>query len=60
MKANLRGFPAKGLYGLLKVASDMYYSIRDQMKAYPRYFPSGLVKHFEVGNEYEMDGWMDG
>lgn len=42
---------------LLKVASDQYYSIRDQMMKLKSYFPSGLIKHFEVGDD---DGGDDG
>lgn len=48
IKATIRHLTPNALLALLKVASDDYYEILEESKNCAKYFPSGLVKHFEV------------
>ena len=48
IKATLRQLTSNALLALLKVASDDYYNILEESKECSKYFPSGLIKHFEV------------
>ena len=48
IKATIRQLTPNALLALLKVASDDYYDILEESKECSRYFPSGLIKHFEV------------
>ena len=49
LKAKLSNFKNSALMALLKVSSDKYLAVKNYAEKARKYFPSGLIRHFEVG-----------
>ncbi len=48
LKAKEKGLPCAAFVILEKRAADLYKGVMECAKKCPRYFPSGLEKHFEL------------
>ena len=55
VKATVRNLSSAALFTLLKVASDDFNDVAEQAKKCDRYFPTPLIKHFEVDSPVSVN-----